>query len=58
MALATSELPEITDVQRLRLEPGDRLIVRIGERKISPQTADLVKQRVRAMLHLDDSVPL
>jgi len=54
---AVSELPEITDVQRLTLKPGDRIVVRSPER-LSPATAELVLERVRTILRLPDDVPV
>lgn len=48
---------EITDVQRLSLQPGDRLIVKI-QRRIRPQDAEFIKSRVRAVLELPDDVPI
>ena len=51
-----NDLPEITEVQRLRLEPGDALVVRL-ESEPSMQSADAIKNRVRAVLDLD-TVPV
>jgi hypothetical protein len=45
-------LPEITDVQRLTLKPGDRLIVRTPER-LDMATADLIKKRVKQVFGED-----
>ena len=45
-----STLPEITEVQRLRLEPGDALVVRVAADEVDMCTADLLKERVRALL--------
>ncbi len=42
-------LPEITEVQRLTLKPGDRIIVRVPAR-IDEATADRIKDRLRALL--------
>ena len=49
------DLPEITEVQRLVLKPGDRLIVRSPER-LTMATAARVNERVRAILRLPDDV--
>ncbi len=46
------DLPEITEVERLTLKPGDRLIVRVPE-KISQDIVDRLKERLRAALGLD-----
>lgn len=48
---------EITDVQRLALKPGDRIIVRVPQRLDDSQAA-YVAERVRAILRLPDDVPL
>jgi hypothetical protein len=50
-------LPEISDVQRLRLEPGDSLVVRCPDR-LDMATAAEVKERVRVILRLADDVPV
>jgi len=44
---AVSELPEITDVQRLTLKPGDRLAVRV-DRRLTPETAARIREVVEA----------
>jgi hypothetical protein len=48
---------EITDIQRLTLKPGDRLIVR-APGKLSAQTAARVHEIVRVHLDLPDDVRL
>ncbi len=50
-------LPEITEVQRLALKPGDRIIVRSPER-LDPATVDYVKRKALAVLQLPDDFPL
>jgi hypothetical protein len=52
-----SDLPEITDVQRLTLKPGDRLVVRSPDR-LSAQAADMIRQRVIAAFALDPDAPV
>jgi hypothetical protein len=58
-----SELPEITEVQRVTLKPGDRLAIRVAGR-ITPDQAAMIKERVTAawpgvpVIVLDDSVDL
>lgn len=52
------ELPEITEVQRLRLEPGDALVVHLNAHSIDMESAGLIQARVRAVLGLDDSFPV
>jgi hypothetical protein len=46
---------DITDVQRLTLKPGDRIVVRT-DAKLSAQTADGLLERVRAGLGIPDDV--
>jgi hypothetical protein len=48
-------LPEITEVQRLTLKPGDRLLIRTDE-KIRADTAAYLLERVRHRLDLPDDV--
>ncbi len=50
-------LPEITEVQRLTLKPGDRVIVRTPQ-PLDMKTADYVEHAVRARLRLPDDVPV
>jgi hypothetical protein len=58
-----SELPEITEVQRITLKPGDRLAVRSASR-LTPDTARRIKEVVEAtwpgvpVLVLDDGMSL
>ncbi len=42
-----AELPEITEVQRITLKPGDRLAVRVDSR-LSPETAARIRKIVEA----------
>lgn len=44
-----ASLPEITDVQRLTLKPGDRVIVR-APGHLTPQAVDMLRARMRAWL--------
>ena len=46
-------LPEITEVQRLTLKPGDRLIVRVPDR-IDAATAARMLEVIRGRLGLPD----
>ncbi len=50
-------LPEITEVQRLALKPGDSLIVRVPV-QLDMATADYVTHKVRAVLRLPDDFPV
>lgn len=49
------KLPEVTDIQRLTIRLGDRVIVRCPER-LSNEQADVVVARVRAVLRLPDDI--
>ena len=51
------DLPEVTEVERLTLKPGDRLIVRVPE-KISQDIVDRLKERLRAALGLDPTTKI
>jgi hypothetical protein len=48
-------LPEITDVQRLTVKPGDRLVIRAAA-KLDAATAAHLLERVRVGLGLPDDV--
>jgi hypothetical protein len=50
-------LPEITEVQRLRLEPGDRLVIRC-ESRLDMATGQRIKEHARAALKLGDDFPV
>jgi hypothetical protein len=50
-------LPEITDVQRLRLRPGDRLVVR-AEGLIDMAQAEEIGRSVRGILRLPAQMPV
>ena len=51
-------LPEITDVQRLRLEPGDALVVHLNAHELTESDALMVRTRARAGLGLAEDVPI
>lgn len=46
------ELPEIHEAKRLRLEPGEILVLRNNEIEIDQQMAEDIKAHVRAVLGL------
>jgi hypothetical protein len=48
---------EITEVQRLTLKPGDRLVVRTDE-KLTTEQHYQVRAVIRAHLEIPDDVPL
>jgi hypothetical protein len=51
--------PKITEVQRLEIKPGDRLIVHVGERdRIDVETAAHIRTRLRAALQLPGDMPI
>jgi hypothetical protein len=43
-------LPEVTEVQRLHLEPGDALVVKLAERLLGPADVETAERYVRAKL--------
>ena len=51
------ELPEVTEIQRLTLKSGDRLILKVKER-LPQATAAMLREQARARLRLPDDVPL
>jgi hypothetical protein len=51
----SAQVPEINEVQRLTVKPGDRLIIRT-DAKLSAQTAAYLLERVRHRLDLPDDV--
>ena len=53
----TGQLPEVTDVQRLTLKPGDRIIVRVAQ-KLTAQQGGMLLAQLRARLGLPDDVPI
>lgn len=54
------ELPEVTEVQRLRLEPGDSLVVHVDDRNrhLTMANAADLQGRVRAVLGLASDFPV
>jgi hypothetical protein len=52
-----SDLPEITEVQRLTLKPGDRLVIRADE-VLSAETAARLTEMARARLSLPADAPV
>ena len=51
------QLPEVTDVQRLTLKPGDRITVRVAQR-LTAQQGGILLMQLRARLGLPDDVPI
>lgn len=54
----TDQLPSITEVQRLRLEPGDALVITVASATVSMASAQAIKEQVRAALNLPDNSPV
>ena len=52
-----SGLPEVTEIRRWSIQPGDRLIIQC-EQRITPQQAQTIRDRVRMFLQLPDDFPL
>lgn len=50
-------LPEVTEIRRWKLEPGDRLIVNV-DAEITNAQVELIKERVRGGLALPGHVPV
>lgn len=50
--------PAITGIQRLRIEPGDRLVVHANKPALSQQEATEIQHRLRATLGLPDGFPV
>lgn len=50
-------LPQVTDIRRWQVQPGDRLIVHVdGSAGLGPAGAQEMARRLRDSLQLDDSV--
>jgi hypothetical protein len=52
------EIPQITEAERLRLEPGDALVIHLNAGHITVAEAGLIEGRVRARLKLGDGIPV
>jgi hypothetical protein len=46
-----SELPEIAEVHRLEIRPGDRIVVHVDRTELSQVEAADIQLRVQAALH-------
>jgi hypothetical protein len=51
------KIPEITEVSRIDIRPGDRLVVRVDS-DLTPEQADYIKEHLRRTLELPDDVRL
>jgi len=51
-------IPDITEVQRLRLEPGDKLVVHLNTSHLEEATAQAVREQVRDALALAAGFPV
>ena len=52
------DLPEIHEISKLRLEPGDILIVRNTEIELNSKMEDEISRRVRELLRLSRDFPI
>lgn len=52
------KLPEITEIKRLEIRPGDRLILRLSDLEITKEQSDEIRCRVREALMLPDDMPI
>ena len=52
-----STLPEVSEIRRWSIQPGDRLIVRC-EGHVTPAQAETLRVRMRVFLQLPDDFPL
>jgi hypothetical protein len=50
------ELPEVTEIQRWEIRPGDKLILRTDRQVVDQEQAAMLQERVRAILHLPPDV--
>jgi hypothetical protein len=55
---AEPALPPIREIRRWTIRPGDRLMVTLAQRLLSPAEAELVKSVVRRSLALPDDFPV
>ena len=51
-------LPEITEIKRLEIRPGDRLILRTSGYEVGQEEAAEIRHRVRATLGLPAEMPI
>jgi hypothetical protein len=47
-------LPEITEIQRWQVKPGDRLLAYVNRDEVSQEEARVIVDRLRATLKLPD----
>jgi hypothetical protein len=52
-----STLPEVSEIRRWNIQPGDRLIIHCEQRITSAQ-GEAIRDRVRVFLQLPDDFPL
>lgn len=51
-------LPEVQEVRRWQIQPGDRLIIRTDAFELTPEIAAELQVRVREVLRIPDEVPI
>ncbi len=52
------KLPEITEIKRLDIRPGDRLVLRTSDHVITPEQAAELRKRVATALLLPEDIPV
>ena len=52
-----NKLPEVTEIRRWSIQPGDRLIIRCSQRLTQAQAQE-IREQVRVRLGLPDDFPL
>lgn len=52
------DLPEITEVQRLTIRPGDTLVIKLAVSVLDRKTADDMTGQLREFLELDPSIKI
>lgn len=52
------DIPGIADIQRLRFEPGDSLVVRVDALTVSREDAEVIRQELQAVLKFPDDLPV
>lgn len=49
---------DITEIRRLEIGPGDRLVIQVDRDSLTPEEVQMVSHRVRKALGLDDSISI
>ena len=56
--LAITAAVPVAEIRRWTPQPGDRVIVRLGQGPLSAATEQLAREKIRAVLALDPAVPI